>query len=70
MDHQDAELEQAREELTFWRDYAAWWNRVPGSTQEPRIREALEVAEQRYRGACLRRQAAAQLRKAPETENG
>jgi len=56
MDHQDPELEKAREELSFWRDYAAWWDRVRGNATEPRIREALELAEARYREVRLRRQ--------------
>ncbi len=56
MDHQDTELEKAREELTFWRDYAAWWGRVKGNAPEPRLSEALRLAEQRYQQASLRRQ--------------
>ena len=56
MDHQDTELEKAREELTFWRDYADWCRSVNGNAPEPRVREALAFAEARYRQACLRRQ--------------
>ena len=56
MEHQDRELHQAREELTFWQEYAAWRKSVCGNTPEPRIREALELAEARYRHARLRRQ--------------
>lgn len=54
MDHRDTELEQAREELTFWRDYAVWWNSENGDTSEPRLLEVLQLAEQRYREASLR----------------
>lgn len=56
MNHQDTALEKAREELTFWRDYAAWWHRAKGTSPEPRLREALQLAEQRYQKASRQRQ--------------
>ena len=55
MDHHDSKLEQAREELAFWQDYVAWWERERGTTLEPRAHEALALAEQRLRDACRRR---------------
>lgn len=58
MDHQDPELDKTWEELSFWRDYADWWNGAQYNPPEPRIREALERAEARYREARLRRQLA------------
>jgi len=54
MDHGARELEKAREELAFWRDYAKWWNSEPGNPPQPRIAEALDLAEQRYASAVLR----------------
>jgi hypothetical protein len=53
MDHGDRELEQAREELTFWRDYATWWSSETGNPPQPRIAEALDRAERRYASAVL-----------------
>lgn len=51
MDQQDTQLDKAREELAFWQDYAAWWQRETGTPPEPRVREALALAEQRLREA-------------------
>lgn len=55
MDQRDRELEKAWEELTFWRDYMTWWNNERGNPPQPRIREALELAEKRYASAVLLR---------------
>jgi hypothetical protein len=56
MDPLDPELEQAWEELAFWRDFAVWWDVEKSSAPEPRIIEALELAERRYAVATQRRQ--------------
>lgn len=48
MEHLNPELEKAWEELAFWRDFAVWWNAQHRSSPEPRILEALELAERRY----------------------
>ena len=56
MDHLDPELEKAWEELAFWRDFAVWWNTEHRSVPEPRILEALELAEKRYSEASQLRQ--------------
>jgi hypothetical protein len=58
MDPLDPELAQAWEELAFWRDFAVWWNAEQRSAPEPRIIEALELAERRYAAATQLRQIA------------
>ena len=55
MDQRDRELDRAWEELTFWRDYTTWWNSQCGKAPQPRIRQALELAEQRYTSAVRER---------------
>jgi len=60
MDRRERELEQAWEEVSFWRDYAAWWHREHSHSPQPRIGDALARAERRYARAVL-------LRNRPET---
>jgi hypothetical protein len=48
MDQLEPELERAKEEWLFWRDYAAWWATKCSNSTEPRIQEALDNAERRY----------------------
>jgi hypothetical protein len=43
-----SEFEQAREELSFWRDFSLRWKHNHRDTEEPRMREILELAEDRY----------------------
>ncbi|NQX89226.1 MAG: hypothetical protein HRT77_11235 [Halioglobus sp.] len=58
MDHRDNELNKAWEELTFWREFAAWQKGATGALQQPRVHQALALAEARYRHARLRQAAA------------
>ena len=48
MEKLEKEIECAREEWLFWRDYAAWWATNHSNSTEPRIQEALDNAERRY----------------------
>ena len=48
MDQLEPELERAKEEWLFWRDYATWWAAEHSTSTEPRIQEALDNAERRY----------------------
>jgi hypothetical protein len=42
------ELERAKAEWVFWRDYASCWAAERSNSTEPRIQEALDNAERRY----------------------
>jgi hypothetical protein len=46
-----SELSLAREELTFWIDFAKWWRSKLSIDVEPRISELLENAKRRYANA-------------------
>jgi hypothetical protein len=48
MEQLEPELERAKAEWVFWRDYAAWWAAERSNLSEPRILEALDNAERRY----------------------
>lgn len=48
MDQIEPELDEAWEELAFWRGFAVWWDAKHLSAPEPRILEALELAERQY----------------------
>jgi hypothetical protein len=48
MEQLEPELERAKEEWVFWRDYSAWWAAERSNSTEPRIQEALDNAERRY----------------------
>ena len=48
MDRVEPEIELAWQELSFWRDYAVWWNRERSDLSEPRVLELLGNAERRY----------------------
>jgi hypothetical protein len=56
MDAIEPELEVAWQELSFWRDFAIWWNTERSDPSEPRILEVLENAERRYARALSLRQ--------------
>lgn len=43
----EAELQTAREELAFWRDFTRWWQGRHTEQVEPRIFEILSDAERR-----------------------
>jgi hypothetical protein len=61
MDHMDSELEQAREELSFWREFERWWRAKQGHSEEPRIREAIENSEMRYLKAEIIRKTSSEM---------
>ena len=48
---EQSELEQAREELRFWRHFATIWESDKSKSVEPRVLEALTNAEKRYLNA-------------------
>jgi hypothetical protein len=51
MNLEQSELEQAREELRFWRHFATIWDADKSKSVEPRVLEALNNAENRYLNA-------------------
>ena len=51
MEELESELELAWEEVSFWRDYVAWWATERSDSSEPRVQEALENAWERYERA-------------------
>ena len=59
MEELESELELAWEEVSFWQDFAVWWNAERQRLPEPRIQEALENAWRRYERALHDRAARA-----------
>jgi hypothetical protein len=51
MNPEQSELEQAREELRFWRHFATIWDADKSKSVEPRVFEAVKNAENRYLNA-------------------
>ena len=51
MSQNESELEMAEAEVSFWLDFASWWEAKHGEPIEPRIFEALAIAEKRYSDA-------------------
>ena len=51
MDDMSPELAQATEELAFWQDFATWSSTVHNNTLQPRIANALALAQKRYANA-------------------
>ena len=45
--HNDTARQRACEELEFWREFAHWWETRHGAPVNPRIIEALTLAEAR-----------------------
>ena len=58
MDAIETELELAREELAFWRDFVVWWGRERDDTSASRLQAMLECAERRNARALRLRQMA------------
>jgi hypothetical protein len=56
MKNSEPEIVRAWEELSFWRDFAVWWRAKYQDANEPRLLEALENAETRFRTATLEAQ--------------
>jgi hypothetical protein len=48
MEQLEPELERAKEEWFFWRDFASWRGTKRTNSTETRIQEALDDAERRY----------------------
>jgi hypothetical protein len=48
MSHIKSELEQAKAEVKFWRDFVCWWEAKYKNPADPRISEALSNAEIRF----------------------
>jgi hypothetical protein len=49
----DDEAARLVEEVEFWRRLVRWWEEQNGVPASPRMRHALEVAEQKLRRHCI-----------------